>query len=298
MDLESPAFYGLSYTSRCFYTALVGFCAIVSLFGNVILIMTLRKPVMRSKSKRFLISLAVSDCLVGLHCIWLTCYMLIDEIFLNKDVGYLDFVLMTFLTVSSISSLAFISYDRFCKLNPLTYETKISNTKSKLMVATAWVWPLIIQMTLTIGFYVTIFLLMSTAISAAVMICICYSRIKQKIKTDTNTLNNSTQDEETKHLRLQKDKKLARRLHVLILAYFSCFLPILSSALIDVISINVLNLNANTMVLQHLRFIGIFGIYMDSALNPIIHLAINTKMRKAAKATASFSILNRISTST
>ena len=299
MKIESISFDGLSYTSKCCYSAILGLCAITSLVGNIISIVILRRPAMRSKSNRLLISLAVSDCLVGVHCISLTCYLPVDQLFLNYDILYLNFVLIAFLTVSSIISLAFISYDRFCKLDPQTYETKISDMKSKVMVAIAWIWPTVIQATLMLDFfYVTAALGMLTGITAAVVIGVSYGRIRQTIKSNTKILNNSTQDEETKQLRLHKDKKLARRLYVLILAYFACFVPLLSRIIIDMISIDIFNLDAKEIALQHLRFISIFGIYMDSAFNPIIHLTTNIKMRKALKKMALFSILNRIGSST
>ena len=88
------------------------------------------------------------------------------------------------------------------------------------MIAADWVLPLIIQSFSFFELY-TIFVLLyifSMLVTAGI-ITIFYRKIGSKIKADISSLNNSTQDEETKLARLKKNKKLARRLKLLVFVF-------------------------------------------------------------------------------
>ena len=281
MELKSISFTNLSYNSRCVYASFLAIFGLASISGNIISIVAFCERTMRSKSNHFLISLAVSDLLVGGMCILSTCHLMIDQLFFTKDFIIISFILISFCTTSSTISLAWISYDRFCKLDPQTYDDKISDLKSKLVIVSAWIAPGIIELFIFVHLDITKILLVISTIISACIICVFYRRIRRKIKADTLALNNATQDEETKKLRLQKDKRSGRRLTVLIFSYFACFMPIGLGILLTMLVTSVLDLDSTT--LQHFRIIGICALTFDSVLNPIIHLSTNEKMRKVTK---------------
>ena len=282
MDVKSAILQTYDSTSRCIYGTLFAICAIVTIFGNLILIIIFCRPSMRSNSSRILTSLAVSDLLVGMACIYLCTYHLISDMFTDANSGMTIFIVMSICTNSSAITLATIAYDRFCKLFAGTYDVRISDLKTKRMIALAWILPILTQLCLLLDYLVTITLKVIVVFFAASIIAICYRRIGGKIKRDTLNLNNSTQDENTKILRLQKSKRLAQRLKILVSVYCACFIPIIVAVVFSAIAESVPNLDANALVLQHLKMIGLLVIAMDSAFNPIIHISTNPKMQKLA----------------
>ena len=139
MDVEKLFSYTYNITSRYIYAALFATCAIVTLSGNLISILVFCKQTMRSNSNRFLTSLAVSDLLVGGICVHLCLHHIITEMFANPNTGKREYIAMSICANSSMLTLACIAYDRYCKLFPESYDLRISDLKTKWMIALSWI---------------------------------------------------------------------------------------------------------------------------------------------------------------
>ena len=294
MDVEKLFSYTYNITSRYIYAALFATCAIVTLSGNLISILVFCKQTMRSNSNRFLTSLAVSDLLVGGICVHLCLHHIITEMFANPNTGKREYIAMSICANSSMLTLACIAYDRYCKLFPESYDLRISDLKTKWMIALSWILAIFSQLFQIVNYMITFTLQITVVFFVTSVIAFCYRKITLKIKSDAVTLNHSTQDENTKVLRLQKSKKLARRLKILVSVYSACFIPIAITVIFTVIAENLLNIDSKSLILQHFNMVSVFAIALDSALNPLLHLSTNAKMRKLAKKMLSFNGQNRI----
>ena len=128
----------------------------------------------------------------------------------------------------------------------------------------------------------TVTLMNIQVILCTVLIVVSYRKMVKKLKSDTKILNQKTRDEEVKKLRIEKDKKMSRKLLILILVYFSCNGPMFINGITDFVFLASLGF-ANSIDVQHFRMITVLALCLDSVLNPCIYMYANPKFTKLVK---------------
>ena len=151
----------------------------------------------------------------------------------NERLHFYQFMMLFFCILTSVGSLGFIAYDRYCKLDPTNYRRKISDKESKIMISLTWLFTIGSQVLMFLYMSMTVTLMNVQVIFCTVLIVISYRKIVKKLKSDTKNLNKNTRDEEVKKLRIEKDKKISRKLLILILVYFSCNAPMFINGITD-----------------------------------------------------------------
>ena len=273
----------LDFISRCIYASLFSLSGLLSSFGNIISIIVLRKPAMHCISNRFLTSLAISDCLVGLiFCPFAAVTLIMDGLLADKRLQFYKFIMLFFFILTSIGSLGLIAYDRYKKLDPTTYRIKISDKRSKIMIAITWLFTIGSQLLMFLDMSMTSTLMNMQVIFCTVLVVYSYRKMVRKIKSDTKILNQKNRDEEVKKLRIEKDKKMSRKLLIFILVYFLCNGPMFIQGITEFVLLATLSFD-NSIVVQHFRTITILALCFDSVCNPCIYMYANPKFRKLVK---------------
>jgi hypothetical protein len=133
------------------------FFAVIGLIGNGISLVTIKRtPKLRTKTYALLASLTLSDFLTGLFVFWVTTYQMIAYVFSANPCSYI--MLVAILTCpqkipsgATIMHVSLISVERFIAVvHPLHYETWVTDTTIKGMIAFGWVFPICLSL-----FYLT-----------------------------------------------------------------------------------------------------------------------------------------------
>lgn len=127
---------------RYFYIVLFLTCSIVIIILNVTSLIILFKPSMRSnKSNHFVMSLAISDLLVGtLACPFMAISFIVSE-YGDCDLIRINMIILYLMSESSLSSLAAIAYDRFLMTNPTNYHNRMTSRVVKIILTVLWSVP-------------------------------------------------------------------------------------------------------------------------------------------------------------
>ncbi|XP_071945634.1 alpha-2A adrenergic receptor-like [Antedon mediterranea] len=111
-------------------------------FGNILVIVSIigYQSLRRTKTNRYLLSLAISDLLVGLVIpIGLVSKYFPDFFFRSVQICVMPFCLMITLCCASIFNLMALSFDRYVAItNPLKYPLLMTSSRSNAIIACAW----------------------------------------------------------------------------------------------------------------------------------------------------------------
>ena len=253
-------------------------CALLAAIGNTISLVILNKPSMRTKSNRFLTSLAVSDNLVGFLLCPLTSATLLEGRFLTRcDLESAKVFISVMLCGTSASTVALVAYDRYVLLSSLqNYPVKMSDRKVRVLILLSWLVPVVLQ-----AFYVVHGLLYLLSISVLtvgpfVIISISYRLMMKKIRQKEEELA-SHQHKGSSRQNAKTDKKerknlnLAHKLVSLIIYYVICLLPALFNFLAE-ITIRVMKKD-KPVSLQTLTIFALFCASVNSVINPAIYVS-------------------------
>ncbi|XP_066926388.1 high-affinity lysophosphatidic acid receptor-like [Clytia hemisphaerica] len=251
-------------------------CALLAAIGNTISLVILNKPSMRTKSNRFLTSLAVSDSLVGfLLCPLTAIQLIIPDLLTNCYAEILRVFLSTSLVGISAIMVALVAYDRYLMLSDLSkYYKKMSNFKSKIYILFAWILPAALQLFYMVHGVIYLLVICVLAVGPFVIIVVSYRLMTSTMRKKTAELaahsklgSNAQKVERTD----RRNLKLARKLVVLVLFYIGCLLPALFNFLAE-ITIRVLK-KEKPASLQTLTVFALFCASVNSVINPAIYVS-------------------------
>ncbi|XP_041857556.1 trace amine-associated receptor 13c-like [Melanotaenia boesemani] len=251
-----------------------------------------------------ILSLAVSDLLVGLVLMpgeifrYTSCWIFGDIV----CALYWHLACQTLTT--SISTIAFISADRYMAIcYPLHYSKIITSTRTKYCVCLCWLWSFVFSMfyvkdelnqpdTANSCFgecvpkynYITVTVdLILTFIFPVTVIIVLYMRVFVVAVSQARAMRSHITAVTVHHavtLSKKSELKAARTLGILVIVYLSCLCPYYCYSLVDV---NMMNHTVATFLL--------FLFYFNSCLNPLIYALFYPWFRKAIKLIVTLQIL-------
>ncbi|XP_047674947.1 trace amine-associated receptor 13c-like [Tachysurus fulvidraco] len=299
----SPAVYILLYMCSA---AVV----LLTVCGNLfIIISVLHFKQLQTPTNMLLLSLAVSDFLVGALVMPPMCIWMIESCWIF-DKGYCICFLMIsyFITSLSIYNVALIAVDRYLALSdPFLYINIMSSRTMCIVVSSNWCVCLVYN---TVFYYFNgsfagfvmcpgecyLFLnevlfvidLVVTLIFPLSVIIILYTQvflIAKKHATAIRELNNHTRPKTqkiTSHS-MKTERKAAKVLGVLVSVFLVCLLPYFIYSLLG----NVIELQPETF--QKLAIV----LYLNSTINPIIYSLFYPWFRRCVKLTITLQIFKK-----
>ncbi|XP_041857563.1 trace amine-associated receptor 13c-like [Melanotaenia boesemani] len=251
-----------------------------------------------------ILSLAVSDFLVGL-------VLMPGEIFRYTSCwifGDIMCVLYWYLgsqtLATSISSIVFISCDRYMAIcYPLHYSKKITFKKAKYCVCLCWLWSFVYSIIylrdeliqpgtsnscfgecVLKNTYITVTVdIIVTFIFPVTVIIVLYMRVFVVAVSQARAMRSHITAVTVHHavtLSKKSELKAARTLGILVIVYLSCLCPYYCYSFVDV---NIMNSTAATCL--------VFLFYFNSCLNPLIYALFYSWFRKAIKLIVTLQIL-------
>lgn len=190
---------------------------------------------MRSnKSSKLLVSLAVSDSIIGYNISPLMAYQLFhQETFFNCQIKYVrDSIIYAISPVSSLT-VAFIAYDRYISLTkPLLYRVIVTHGKVNRWIVVSWFIPVSLASFIIIGktmyFHLT-FILTRTFIAVSVSVIVLtiisvYFLIARTIERRQQQILPGKYGN-TRNYQANLSIKLANKVSVIVICYMICFIP-------------------------------------------------------------------------
>ncbi|XP_066533883.1 trace amine-associated receptor 13c-like [Hoplias malabaricus] len=298
----STAVYVLLYASAA---AVV----LLTVCGNLLIIISVcHFKQLHTPTNMLILSLAVSDFLVGLLVIPIAIIWMIESCWIFNAVSCLCYIYISyFLTATSIFNIALIAVDRYVALsNPFFYTKSVSVNTMCLAVVSNWVLLLLYHSALLYfnGHYTNLVLcpgncflvldkvwylielVLKFALSFTV-IMILYTLvfiIARKHASAIRDLRVNTRKHTSKHqIDIKKsERKAARVLGILVFVFLACVLPItLYTALSSVIQFEIGTFQILVML-----------VYLNSTINPVIYALFYPWFRRCVKLTLTLQIFN------
>ena len=171
---------------RYLYAFFFFICSLIIIILNVVSLVILFKPSIRSlKSNHFVMSLSISDALVGaLACPFLAFSFVIFIGDCDLIAIEINMILLYLMTESSLSSLAAIAFDRFLMTNPTNYHNRMTPKVVKIILGVTWSVPPLKLCTLFLNFGVFTFLIISYTTLVTSVIVVCYRLIIRRINRE------------------------------------------------------------------------------------------------------------------
>ena len=260
--------------------------SILATLTNAIVLRILSLPDCRSRSNKILISLAISDFLVGVIVFPTTAYQVLNyESLENCDVDFVRAYFSLMLHGSSCLTLAVISFDRYILMTKMKiYHRRSIKGLMVFLVLISWAIPAITPFLRFIGSVPYLGVVMSIFILPFIVLCSSYFLITNAVKkqeaalkrhfvdslkmksrqTENNnktleeTVNNNisvaSQDQTQVNKQQQKSQKthlkLAKQVIFLLLTYFCCITPLLMWLILNLA--NILNPFISAFNIQNL----------------------------------------------
>ncbi|KAM9710569.1 trace amine-associated receptor 13c-like [Menidia menidia] len=283
----------------------LSFVSVLTVILNLLVIISISHyRQLHTPTNILLLSLAVSDCLVGL-------LLLPGEIIRNTDCWFLGdlacciFVYMSYIiTSASVGDMVLISIDRYVAIcQPLHYQTRVTEKRVKVCVCLCWLCSVLYNIlfvkdnltqlgkhnscngecayfmddiTGTLDIFLT-FILPVTVITVLYLkvfvVAVSQARaMRSHVGAAKVQLSDTIQSRKS-------ELKAARTLGVLIIVFLICFCPYYSLSLV---SSDFLNSSSSSFV--HYLF------FVNSCLNPMIYTLFYPWFRKAVRLTLSLQI--------
>ncbi|XP_012259564.2 D(2) dopamine receptor-like [Athalia rosae] len=128
-------------SSHMIWSVIDGLLCVIIIFGNTLTILAIRlsRRLRNVKSNHFVLSLAISDFLVGLTLPYHLSFYIVDELNLVKVACVSRFVLISFACSASIYNLIAIAGDRYISIvHPLKYTRYMSKKVVYVIIVIGW----------------------------------------------------------------------------------------------------------------------------------------------------------------
>ncbi|XP_066532151.1 trace amine-associated receptor 13c-like [Hoplias malabaricus] len=296
----STAVYVLLYVSAA---AVV----LLTVCGNLLIIISVcHFKQLHTPTNMLILSLAVSDFLVGLLVIPIAIIWMIESCWIFNAVSCLCYIYISyFLTATSIFNIALIAVDRYVALsNPFLYTKSVSVNTMCLVVVSNWVLLLLYHIALQYfnGYYTNLvlcpgtcflvldkfwylfevllkFVVLFTVITVLYILVFVIARKHASairdlnIKTKTRTSRNITDS-------MKSERKAARALGILVFVFLACMFPCsVYTALSSVIQFEMGTFQIILML-----------VYLNSTINPVIYALFYPWFRRCVKLTLTLQI--------
>ncbi|XP_049330964.1 trace amine-associated receptor 13c-like [Astyanax mexicanus] len=282
---------------------------LLTVFGNLLIIISIcHFKQLHTPTNMLILSLAVSDFLVGAIVIPVSLTWMIESCWIFSAVFCVCFILVSyFLTNTSIFNVALIAFDRYFALsNPFLYTDRVSVSTMCIVVLCNWFILLLYNITLQYfnGYYANLTvcpghcflvldeiwslvdLLLIFALPCSVII-ILYGLvfvIVKKHATAIRELNTVTNTQTTKHMTdsMKSERKAAKNLGILVSVFLACLFPyFIYTVLGNIIEIEIGPFQKVLML-----------VYLNSAINPVIYALFYPWFRRCVKITLTLQIFN------
>uniref|UniRef100_A0A8C2F4E3 G-protein coupled receptors family 1 profile domain-containing protein n=1 Tax=Cyprinus carpio TaxID=7962 RepID=A0A8C2F4E3_CYPCA len=293
------------------YVILYAAAAAVSLltvFGNLLVIISVSHfKQLHTPANILILSLAVSDLLVGLFVMPFHLSWLIESCWISGPVMCSVFSFVTFQATSvSVHTVALIAVDRFLALSsPFLYSEKISPTVTCIATLFNWLFSLLYNFTLL---YVNNFTdvmcpgeciyvldeisslvdLIVVFLMPCTLIIILYTHvfvIAKKHATAIRALQIHNRTESSKNRVSDKsERKAAILLGILVIVFLLCLLPYYICTLVIPYSDDDL---------FHVRDVTVTIFFLNSTINPIIYALFYPWFQKSLKLIFTFKVFNK-----
>lgn len=265
-------------------------------FGNAIAVLILVKSHAKIKSNRILVSLALSDMLVGCVFCPLVAYMLKETSTLrNCAFEYARFSLSVLLFGTSSINVSLIAIDRYILLvRSQGCVTKQNfNWKRIVLILSSWIAPGICLLFKWLNIYAYTLALCMIVFVPLVICSVFYQLIiKETKKKQKHTFSSFQQQNQTSVIRKrqhQRQVNLTKQVSVLILCYIICMFPSAVGLVLNLLY--VVSKNQKPMTIQHFFMCTIVLGSLNSVINPLIYASkypefkrtLSTSLRRTRK---------------
>ncbi|XP_026886362.2 trace amine-associated receptor 13c-like [Electrophorus electricus] len=292
----STALYVLSYVS----TAAVVFLTVC---GNLLIIISVcHFKQLHTPTNMLILSLAVSDCLVGVYVIPTALIWMIESCWIFTAFFRVCFTFMScFLTTMSIYTVALIAVDRYFALSkPFLYNKTVSLRTMHIVVLSNWFVWLFYNFAILYfnGGFVShvcledyiffldqvwslldLFLTFVFPLSVIIILYVQVFFIAKKHATAIRELNSQTRTQTSKNMADKSERKAAKVLGILVSVFVACLLPYFVYSVLG-------NIEKDSF-LKILMFL-----YLNSSINPVIYALFYPWFRRAVKLIFTLQIFN------
>nr|XP_055063083.1 trace amine-associated receptor 13c-like [Misgurnus anguillicaudatus] len=284
--------------SRHEYNIMYVFFSVLSVwtvFLNLLVIISISHfKKLHTPTNMLILSLAVTDLLVGLIIMPLEAIRLIETCWYFKDtICRLFLFIVGLLLNTSLSNLVLIAVDRYVAVcHPLLYPQKITTTRTIIIICASWFYSsaynisVIIttsqskytcygECTVIIVFAWTVIDLFLFFLLPCSLIITLYLRIfyvaHQQVKV-INSLMRSGKHLTEGSVRRKSESKAALTLGIIVTVYLFCWIPYYS-----------LTLTPNTSMTSVIAYFMLWMLYINSGLNPLIYAIFYPWFRTSVK---------------
>ncbi|XP_026886364.2 trace amine-associated receptor 13c-like [Electrophorus electricus] len=269
---------------------------LLTVCGNLLIVISVcHFKQLHTPTNMLILSLAVSDCLVGVFLLPAELIWMIESCWIFSASYRICYTFMSyFLTGVSIFNVALIAVDRYLALsNPFMYNKTVSVSKMCIVLLSVWIllflYNLIIQyyigsfedfvMCLGSNFYIMSLVdLVLTFVFPLSVIIIFYGQvffIAKKHATAIRELNSHTRNQTSKNMSdsMKSERKAAKVLGILVSVFVACLLPcFVYTVLGNVVEIEEKPLQKVVMM-----------VYLNSSINPVIYALFYPWFRRSVK---------------
>lgn len=259
---------------------------IIAVFGNTLVCLAcVISKRLQSFTSAFIISLAVTDILVGLISmpIWLSVNLTGKPDAVNFPSIYKAWLCFDIVCgTASIMNLVFISLDRFLAVNhPLRYPIMVTRNRIAVGIAFIWFYSVTIAAINPLKWpSYPLFVSLASFFVPLLIMVFAYSRIFHVALTHARSIRRVHSDQSIAHRQVaenfHRDVKAARTLSIVIGAFVVCWCPFFVATLLFVYCKSCTLYNEVLAMIKWLH-------YGNSALNPLIYSCLNRNFRAAFK---------------
>ncbi|XP_035384951.1 trace amine-associated receptor 13c-like [Electrophorus electricus] len=281
------------YTLLYFCEAVV---VLLTVCGNLLIVISVcHFKQLHTPTNMLILSLAMSDCLVGVFVIPAALTWMIESCWLFSALYRMCFTFMSFfLTTMSIFNVALIAVDRYLALSkPFMYNKTVSVSKMCIVLLSFWI--LLFFYNIVLQYYIGSFdgpvmclgnsyfiwsmvdLVLTFVLPCAVII-IFYGLvffIAKKHATAIRDLNSQTRTQTSKNMSdsMKSERKAAKVLGILVSVFLACLFPYFVYTVLG----NVIEIEEKQ--LQQLLML----VYLNSSINPVIYALFYPWFRRSVK---------------
>ncbi|XP_017562418.1 trace amine-associated receptor 13c-like [Pygocentrus nattereri] len=282
---------------------------LLTVCGNLLIIISVcHFKQLHTPTNMLILSLAVSDCLVGVCVMPVALIWMIESCWIFRTLYCICYLLAAyFLTGSSIYNVALIAVDRYFALsNPFLYTKAVSVETMCFVVLCDWF--ILLSYTVALQYFNLPFVnmltcpgdcfllldevwslvdLLVTFVFPCAVIIIFYTLvfiIAKKHATAIRELNAQTRTQTSKNMTdsMRSERKAAKVLSILVSVFLACLFPYFVYTLLG----NVITLEFETF--QKVLIL----LYLNSAINPVIYALFYPWFRRCVKLILTFQIFN------
>ncbi|XP_055063183.2 trace amine-associated receptor 13c-like [Misgurnus anguillicaudatus] len=265
-----------------------------TVFLNLLVIISISHfKKLHTPTNMLILSLAVSDLLVGLIVMPLEAIKLIETCWYFRDtICRLFLIIMGLLLSTSLSNLVLIAVDRYVAVcHPLLYPQKITTTRTIITVCVWWFFSSVYNIAIIsishrnntcygeciamLTFVWSIADLFLSFLFPCTIIITLYLRIfyvaHQQVKV-INSLMRSGKHLTEGSVRRKSESKAALTLGIIVTVYLFCWIPFF-----------ILSLTPNTKMTSATAYFMLWMLYINSGLNPVIYAIFYPWFRTSVK---------------